>query len=457
MPPVRPSDCDVPSGKRSFGRADGFKLLMRLRVTTPIAVLALTLAAAPTAFAGGGGSLSPPGGTSLTDPGQRALVKSLAKGMRQAGAYSGAEVVDLTTGATLYSHNASTPRLPASVQKLYTTTTALALYGGSGRLTTSLEGTGSRHGSTYTGTLYLRGGGDPTFGSASFDRSSYNTGSTVQHLAAKLRGAGIDTISGQIVADGSWFDSDKGTPATGNQPSIDLEGELAGLDYNRGWANADGTIYYQNPVLEAGLRLRAALRADGITLRGRVPVSTGTTPTAATTLTSVASPTIAKLIALTNAPSDNFFAETLLKDLGAKFGAGGTTADGAAVVRAHAAAAFDVHPRLNDGSGLSRYDRTTPAQVISLLRTMAGNPTFTSSLAIAGETGTLADEMNGTDAAGRCRGKTGTLHDVSNLVGYCTARNGDTLAFAFLMNGVIPDAAHPIQDRMAVAIARYDG
>ena len=421
----------------------------------PIAVLALALTAAPAALAGGGGSLSPPGGSA--SPAERTLIRSLASGMRQAGNYSGADVVDLTTSTTLYSHNASTPRLPASVEKLYTTSTALALYGAGTRLATTLEGTGHRQGSTYTGTLYLRGGGDPTFGSASFDRSFYDTGSTVQQLAAKLRAVGIDAISGQLVADGSWFDADKGTPATGNQPSIDVEGELAGLDYNRGWANADGTVYYDNPALEAGLRLRAALRADGITLRGGLPVSTGATPAAATTLTSVSSPTIAKLIELTNSPSDNFFAETLLKDLGAKFGAGGTTPDGAAVVRTHVASAFGVDPRLNDGSGLSRYDRTTPAQVVSLLRTMAGNAAFTGSLAIAGESGTLADEMNGTYAQNRCRGKTGTLHDVSNLVGYCTARNGDTLAFALLMNGVIPDAAHPIQDRMAVAIARYDG
>ena len=428
---------------------------MRPRLITLGAVLALALAQAPAALAGGGGSVSPPGAP--TTPAGRALTRSLATGMRHAGAYSGADVVDLTTGATLYSHNPSTPRLPASVQKLYTTSTALSLYGPSARLTTSVLGTGARLGSVYTGALYLRGGGDPTFGSGSFNHAAYGTGSSVQQLASKLHGAGIDTISGRLVADGSWFDSDKGTPATGNRPSIDLEGELAGLDYNRGWANADGTVYYQNPALEAGLRLRAALRADGIDLSGGLPVSTGTTPATATTLTSVSSPTIAKLIELTNSPSDNFVAETLLKDLGARFGAGGTTADGAAVVRSHVASAFDVQPRFDDGSGLSRYDRTTPAQEISLLRTMAGNAAFTSSLAVAGETGTLVDEMNGTYAAGRCRGKTGTLHDVSNLVGYCTARDGHTLAFALLMNGVIPDAAHPIQDRMVVAIARYDG
>jgi serine-type D-Ala-D-Ala carboxypeptidase/endopeptidase (penicillin-binding protein 4) len=419
------------------------------------AILVLALAAAPAALAGGSGSLSPPGGAS--SPAGRALDRSLAVGMRRAGNYSGADVVNLTTGATLYSHNPATPRLPASVQKLYTTTTALSLYGPGARLTTSLLGTGTTQGSTYTGTLYLRGGGDPTFGSASFDHSSYDTGSSVQQLASKLRSAGIDAISGRLVTDGSWFDADKGTPATGNQPSIDLEGELAGLDYNRGWANADGTVYFENPVLEAGLQLRAALRAAHISLSGGLPVSTGTTPATATTLTSVSSPTVAKLIELTNTPSDNFFAETLLKDLGAKFGAGGTTADGAAVVRTHVASAFDVDPRFNDGSGLSRYDRTTPAQEISLLRTMAGNTAFTGSLAIAGQTGTLADEMNGTYAQGRCRGKTGTLHDVSNVVGYCTGRDGDTIAYALLMNGIVPDYAHPIQDRMQVAIARYDG
>ena len=37
-----------------------------------------------------------------------------------------------------------------------------------------------------------------------------------------------------------------------------------------------------------------------------------------------------------NVPSDNFYAETLLKDLGARFGGAGTTAAGAAVVRAPA-------------------------------------------------------------------------------------------------------------------------
>ena len=166
---------------------------------------------------------------------------------------------------------------------------------------------------------------------------------------------------------------------------------------------------------------------------------------------------MATLVHLTNTPLDNFFAETLLKDLGARYGGGGTTSAGAAVVRSVIAQHFGLHPRLQDGSGLSRYDRTTPYDVVSLLRQQAGNPRFTNSLAIAGETGTLKYEMQGTYAQSRCRGKTGTLTDASNLVGYCRARDGHLLAFALLMNSINPDYAHPIQDRMVEAIAGYRG
>ncbi len=159
------------------------------------------------------------------------------------------------------------------------------------------------------------------------------------------------------------------------------------------------------------------------------------------------SPAIADLVHLTNTPSDNFFAETLLKDLGARYGSGGTTAAGAAVVRRTIAATFHLQPRLDDGSGLSRYDRSSPADVVSLLRQQQTNPAFTSSLAVAGETGTLKRELRGTAAQGRCRGKTGTLTDASNVVGYCRAQDGHTLAYAFMMNSIDPLRRAPDPER----------
>ena len=83
-----------------------------------------------------------------------------------------------------------------------------------------------------------------------------------------------------------------------------------------------------------------------------------------------------------------------------------------------------------------------------------GKP-FVDSLAVAGKEGTLDDRMEGTAAAGRCRGKTGTINGVSNLSGYC--RSGKHMvAFSLLMNGVGSyDAARAIQDKMVVEIARY--
>jgi D-alanyl-D-alanine carboxypeptidase/D-alanyl-D-alanine-endopeptidase (penicillin-binding protein 4) len=62
--------------------------------------------------------------------------------------------------------------------------------------------------------------------------------------------------------------------------------------------------------------------------------------------------------------------------------------------------------------------------------------------------------MCGTPASGNCRGKTGTLPGVSALSGYCRARNGHTIAFSILMNGVDVGRARFRQDNMAAAIAR---
>jgi D-alanyl-D-alanine carboxypeptidase/D-alanyl-D-alanine-endopeptidase (penicillin-binding protein 4) len=77
-------------------------------------------------------------------------------------------------------------------------------------------------------------------------------------------------------------------------------------------------------------------------------------------------------------------------------------------------------------------------------------------MALAGKEGTVADRMHGTAAYGRCRTKTGTLTGVSNLSGYCFNRDGKTMIFSILMNGVRDlSLAHREQDRIAGAIAAY--
>lgn len=390
---------------------------------------------------------------------QRSLGNNLRAGLRAAAGRDGVDVVDMTTGQTLFSSAPSVARLPASVEKVYTTSTALLRFGPDARLTTRVFGVGTFDlGGGFHGTLYLKGGGDPTFGSKSFDRSAYASGATIQQLVANLkRATGIRSITGRIVGDESYLDSLRGTPPYDYHASSWIEGELSALIYNRGLANPQGSAFQRRPALFATQQFVGALKAAGVHVPARTRVYTGVTPSSAKQLAAVRSPRMAWLIKLTNTPSDNFFAEMLLKGLGASFGGAGTTAAGAAVVRSEMAT-FGIHPQLNDGSGLSRSDFTTPRQVVTVLERMAGNPNFTDSLAIGGETGTLQDEMRGTLAQGNCIGKTGTLHDVANLVGYCTARDGHKLVFAFLMNAQSnPDYGHEVEANMAVALAKYDG
>ena len=128
-------------------------------------------------------------------------------------------MVDLNTGQVLFTQAPNTGRLPASVEKIYTTSTALLRLGPNATFTTSILGTGSRNpDGVWDGTLYLRGGGDPTFGSVGFDQSWYGTGTgtTMRTLIGNLlRATGITAVDGRIVGDESYWDSRRGTPATG--------------------------------------------------------------------------------------------------------------------------------------------------------------------------------------------------------------------------------------------------
>jgi D-alanyl-D-alanine carboxypeptidase/D-alanyl-D-alanine-endopeptidase (penicillin-binding protein 4) len=376
------------------------------------------------------------------------LRATLAADMRHAGPSSGADVVDLATGQTIYELRPSTPRIPASVEKLYTTSTVLAKFGPATQLLTSVLGTGAMNDKgVWTGNLYIHGGGDPTFGTDSPPGSQ----ATPTYLASALLAAtGISRVDGDVIGDETLFDQRRGDPSSGYAPDSELSGELSALSDDHGSLGG-----LSSPAAFAAAQLAAALRASGVKVTGHA--SPGPTPQGARLLASVKSPSLATIVALTDQPSDNFYAETLLKDLGAYYGTGGSTDAGAAVVRAWLAQ-LGLHPSLVDGSGLSSTDRTSPEQVVTLLSDL--NPQKSGPLApigaalmaalpVAGRSGTLSDRMQGTPADGRCQAKTGTLTGVSNLAGVCNGR----FAFAFLMNQIGDAKAHSLQDAMTAAIA----
>jgi D-alanyl-D-alanine carboxypeptidase/D-alanyl-D-alanine-endopeptidase (penicillin-binding protein 4) len=254
-----------------------------------------------------------------------------------------------------------------------------------------------------------------------------------------------------VVGDENLFDHLRGTAPYGFRAAGDIEGLLSGLSFNRGFSGGD---FQTDPALFSAQRLTSALRALGVTVAAAA--RTSVTPAGARELAHVDSPTIATLARLTNRPSDNYFAETLIKALGARFGGAGSTAAGARVVKT-TLARFGVRPTVVDGSGLSYADHTTARQVVTFLvglRRGAAGGAFDGSLSGACRSGTLGGRMCGTAASGNCRGKTGTLPGVSALSGYCRARNGHTIAFSILMNGVDVGRARFRQDNMAAAIAR---
>jgi D-alanyl-D-alanine carboxypeptidase/D-alanyl-D-alanine-endopeptidase (penicillin-binding protein 4) len=392
-----------------------------------LAVALAALVAAPTAHAAG----------------FAATKRALARAWSGAGA-AGAYVVDLDANRVLFSSAPRTRRIPASVNKLFTTATALTRFGPGATLETDvLADAAPDETGVVDGDVYLRGGGDPTFGRAQ-----------ARSLARQLAGGGLEEVSGRVIGDESAWDTLRGGPES-NYGQSDWSGPLSALAYDEGLTGRRSPQYQSRPARFAARAFTRALRRAGV--RVRHAARDGTTAQDATPLLSWISPDIGDIVARTNTPSDNYMAEELLKGLGARFGLAGSTAAGATVVRA-TVEDFGARPRLVDGSGLSRSDRTSPRDVVRLLTAMYRSDlvnVFENSLPVAGRTGTLSDRMRSSAASGRCRAKTGTLSDVSALAGICDTTRGRHVAFAFLMNRTSVPWAHVRQDRMTGILARY--
>ena len=271
---------------------------------------------------------------------------ALAAQMRLAGGGSGAFAVDLDSGRTIYGSRPDTARTPASVNKLFTTSTALTLYGVDGHLTTSALGdVGVDPGGVLIGNLYLRGGGDPNFG----ERQA-------AELADELvLDSGLREITGRVIGDESAFDSLRGPPSEGYRTTNEV-GPLSALTFNRGRTGARRPFWQRSPPLVAARAFARALERRDVVIGGAARA--GRTAPAALPLAAQSSATMAEIARLTNRPSDNFNAETLIKALGEEFGARGTTARGRRRGAPHDDAASGCAP----GSRTARASRAPTAR-----------------------------------------------------------------------------------------------
>ena len=357
-------------------------------------------------------------------------------------ARTGAIVFDLQSGTTLFAHNARLPLRPASNEKLATTYAALTALGPSFRIETDVLGEGQQDGTTWQGNLVLKGYGDPALSFAQ-----------VNSLARQLAAAGIRHVSGRILGDESWFDAHRTGLGWKAQFYLHESPALSALIVNRGWT---GRYETTRPALTAAQLFRQDLRRAGITVHGEAAL--GVASTDAAPLAQVQSAPLSVLVRHMDVYSDNFYAEMLLKEVGAVQGSFGSAAAGIAVERRllEEAGVPLAGVRTVDSSGLSLLDRWTSVGLATLLRTMWQDeelrPYLVAALPIAGKTGTLEHRMRTGPARGLVRAKTGTTSNASSLSGFV----GDRYAFSILENGSpVPVLnAEASQNRFAQVLAR---
>ena len=203
-----------------------------------------------------------------------------------------------------------------------------------------------------------------------------------------------------------------------------------------------------NPPLYAAATLAEALAAEGIEVAGRARLTAAqdrqadappgqTLCTRRVPLATVLRPMMRR--------SHNHYAEQIVKTLGAEArGEGSWEAGLGTAAQMLVAIGFSKEEfHLDDGSGLSRANRLSPALLTSLLMHVGRSefgPTFRSLLAVPGQEGTLRRRLTESPYRESVCAKTGYLDGVGALSGYATTRGGMEVAFSILVN----DSHNPV-------------
>jgi D-alanyl-D-alanine carboxypeptidase/D-alanyl-D-alanine-endopeptidase (penicillin-binding protein 4) len=438
---------------------------------------------------------APAAAASDTD-GLKALVgaelESAVRWAQSVGARLGASLVELESGVELAAASPLVAENPASNQKLVTAGALLKHLGGQRTFATGLYG---RQVAGELPELVLRGEGDPSL-----------TAGDLVAMVATLRAQGLRKV-GKVLVDQSAFDEHFVPPGFEQQPNewaafrapvsavavdrnsvlvlieptkdgaparvsfqperfVELEGRIgtgprgrslravAGLaprgDHlvaHLGGSVAEGSAalrYRQrvdDPRLLAGYVLCAALAGAGIA-SDATPALGGSGER--TELVVHRSRPLAELLPALGKDSDNFYAETLLKALGAAVrGAPGSSAAGAetAVAWLKAIGAWDAGTHVTNGSGLFDSNRLSPRTLTGVLTSAWRDPAlatdFVNQLAVGGVDGTLKERFRSLAARRAVLAKTGTLKDVVSLSGYVVGPDRRrAVAFSFIASGL---------------------
>lgn len=212
--------------------------------------------------------------------------------------------------------------------------------------------------------------------------------------------------------------------------------------------------------------LREALIANGIEVKGpAVDIDDLTEPVRvqdAVPLLTHRSPPLRTLAATMMQLSQNQYAETLLKTLGAQ--AGTPTFSRGLQVIAEVLRTWGLDPAQSlqaDGSGLSRYDVISAEMLAAVLVHVARDPQldgpFRASLPVAGMPGMLSERVKGTPVASVVRAKTGSMRHVRAMSGYTQTADGEPMVFSIIANnfGVPGAEVDRTTDAIVLAVTRF--
>lgn len=244
-------------------------------------------------------------------------------------------------------------------------------------------------------------------------------------------------------------------------PILDVSGSVP-----LGTSAIQRTVAVENPTQYFVAELRKALIANGIDVRGTaVDIDALSAPLRlqdAVPLVIHRSPPLAVLADTLMKLSQNQYAETLVKTMGAR--AGDATFEGGRKVMTELVQSWGVDATdlfLADGSGLSRYNLITPAALVTVLSHVHADAElkgpFEAALPVASEAGTLAERLKGTRAAGIVHAKTGSMSNVRSIAGYMKTAEDEPIVFAIIANNYgMPGAeADRVADGILTRLASF--
>lgn len=350
--------------------------------------------------------------------------------------------------------------LPASNMKILVAAAALEVLGPDYRFTTKLYGT--TDGTRITGDLVIVGGGDPGITSADYlttQRFPSQHFTPAEEFVVALRDVGVTEILGGVVGVEDRYDLERYAPDLGLGIRGTEVGPLGALMINDGAVSGD-PLKPDQPALAAVRQVSNMLVGAGISVGGVVRVES--LDPQGEPLATVESPPLSEILhdLLTN--SDNNTAELLLKEIGLAKKNSGSRESGIAVVRELLGQwGLDASQlTMKDGAGLERGSLISCDLLAAVLNKLGAFGDVGQGLAIAGRSGTLAEVFGDTSAAGKLRGKTGTLSGAKALAGFVPYSESQAVSFVLILNG--PSVANqsyyrPLWYELGETLVEYTG